>query len=69
MEQTFNPVLRSIGRILRDRDEDIAKQALPERWVELIGRLDDKAKMVCGQRISQISRDSRFVKTELRCSP
>jgi hypothetical protein len=53
MEQTFNPVLRSIGRILRDRDEDIAKQALPERWVELIGRLDDKAKMVCGQRISQ----------------
>lgn len=53
MEQTFNPVLRSIGRILRDRDEDIAKQALPERWDELIRRLDDKAKMVGGRRISQ----------------
>ena len=35
-------VLGLLGRVLRGRDNDIAHEPLPSRWVELIHHLDDK---------------------------
>lgn len=71
MEQRFNPVLRSIGRLLRNRDEDITKQRLPESWGELMRRLDDKAKMVGRRDISEsvATHDLSRQSTNARHSP
>jgi hypothetical protein len=37
-----NELLKAIGRSLRGRDEDIAREALPQRWVDLILYLDEQ---------------------------
>ena len=34
--------LRRIGTVLRVKDEDLGRDPLPERWVELIHYLDEK---------------------------
>ena len=35
-------LLKAIGRSLRGRDEDIAREPLPQRWVDLILYLDEQ---------------------------
>jgi hypothetical protein len=37
-----NELLKAIGRSLRGRDEDIAREALPQRWVDLILYLNEQ---------------------------
>lgn len=37
-----NELLKAIGKSLQGRDEDIAHEALPQRWVDLILYLDEQ---------------------------
>jgi hypothetical protein len=37
-----NELLKAIGKSLRGRDEDIAREELPQRWVDLILYLDEQ---------------------------
>ena len=36
MQQVHNSILRLLGRVLHDQDDDIMHEPLPKRWVDLI---------------------------------
>ena len=40
-----DPTLRGIGRRLREDSEDTTREPLPERWVDLIHRLNERERM------------------------
>ena len=42
MEQSQEPILRRLAKVLRPHVDDIAKEPLPTRWVELIRHLDNQ---------------------------
>ena len=42
MQQSHDSILRRLGKLLRDQDDDITHEPLPNRWVDLIHFLDEK---------------------------
>ena len=40
MQQSHDPILRRLGKLLHDQDEDITHEPVPKRWVDLIHFLD-----------------------------
>ena len=50
MQQGHNSILRRIGKVLHDQDDDITREPLPRRWVELIQRLNEEEQKRAGAR-------------------
>jgi len=44
MQQGHDPILRLLGKVMHDRDDDITLEPLPRRWVDLILFLDEQEK-------------------------
>lgn len=44
MAHPLSPVVAGIGRMLHDRLDEDARERLPQRWVDLIHRLNEKEK-------------------------
>ena len=42
MQQARYPIFERIGKVLHDQFEDVAREPLPERWIDLINYLNDK---------------------------
>lgn len=42
MLQGHYSILRRLGKVLHDRDDDITHEPLPKRWVDLIHGLNEK---------------------------
>ena len=42
MQQGHNSILRLLGKVLHDQDDDITHEPLPKRWVDLIHFLDEQ---------------------------
>jgi hypothetical protein len=42
MQQGHDSILGRIGRVWHDRDDQITREPLPRRWVELIHRLNEE---------------------------
>jgi lysyl-tRNA synthetase class I len=42
MQQVHNSILRLLGRVLHDQDDEITHEPLPKRWVDLIHFLDEQ---------------------------
>jgi hypothetical protein len=42
MQQSHDPILRRLGKLLHDQDEDITHEPVPKRWVDLIHFLDEQ---------------------------
>jgi hypothetical protein len=42
MRQTRSAIFDRIGKMLHEQFEDIAREPLPERWIDLINYLNDK---------------------------
>lgn len=42
MQQSHDPILRRLGKLLHDQDEDITHEPVPKRWVALIYFLDEQ---------------------------
>jgi hypothetical protein len=40
--QTYNEILRCIGRVLHDRNESVVEEPIPSRWMQLIKHLNEK---------------------------
>jgi hypothetical protein len=40
--RTYKAILHCIGRVLRDRNENVVKEPIPSRWVQLIKQLNEK---------------------------
>jgi hypothetical protein len=45
------PVLEGIGKVLHETLDDVRRDPLPERWVDLIHRLDAEEKAVASGRL------------------
>ena len=48
MQQGHNSILRRIGKVLHDQENDITREPLPRRWVELIHRLNEEERKRTG---------------------
>ena len=58
MQQGHDSILRRLGKLLHDQDDDITHEPLPKRWVDLIHFLDEKErKRDEGQLAENKSRD------------
>ena len=44
MQQGHGSILRRLGKVMHDQDDDITHEALPRRWVDLIHYLDEEEK-------------------------
>jgi hypothetical protein len=42
MQQGHDSILRRLGKLLHDQDDDITHEPLPSRWVDLIHFLDEQ---------------------------
>jgi hypothetical protein len=42
MRQVRSAIFDRIGKMLHEQFEDIAREPLPERWIDLINYLNDK---------------------------
>ena len=42
MDHDPNAILNVIGKVLQSRDNDIVREELPKRWVDLIHHLDEQ---------------------------
>ena len=42
MQQDHDSILRRLGKLLHDQDDDITHEPLPKRWVDLIHFLDEE---------------------------
>ena len=42
MQQGHGSILRRLGKVMHHQDEDITKEPLPKRWVDLIHFLDEQ---------------------------
>ena len=42
MQQGHDSILRRLGKLLHDGEDDITHEPLPKRWVELIHRLNEE---------------------------
>jgi hypothetical protein len=42
MQQGHDSILRRLGKLLHDQDDDITHEPLPKRWVDLIHFLDEQ---------------------------
>jgi hypothetical protein len=51
MQQSHDPILRRLGKLLHDQDDDITHESLPKRWVDLIHFLDEQERKtnLCSQ--------------------
>ena len=58
MQQGHDSILRRLGKLLHDQDDDITHEPLPKRWVDLIHFLDEKErKRDEGRLVENKSRD------------
>ena len=48
MRHAYSPAFQRIGKALHAQYDDITKQPLPKRWVDLINYLNEKERMERG---------------------
>ena len=58
MQQGHESILRRIGKLLHDQDDDITNEALPKRWVDLIHFLDEQEHKTSSR--SQVAADEQL---------
>jgi hypothetical protein len=57
MQQGHDSILRWLGKLLHDQDDDITHEALPKRWVDLIHFLDEQERKWTAVREEKGPRD------------
>jgi hypothetical protein len=58
MRQARSAIFDRIGKMLHEQFEDVAREPLPERWVDLINYLNDKERAQRDSDGAAIRRDT-----------
>ena len=65
MQQGHDSILRRLGKLLHDQDDDITREPLPRRWVDLIHFLDEQERKTSSRSQAAAGRQLSLAEAQL----